>query len=69
MKDSEEDFEFAEEIFGGSVPKQYIPAVEKGLRDSMVKGVFSRIPSYEYKSYSYMMVHIMMLILQKWHLN
>ena len=36
---SKDDFEFAEEIFGGSVPKQYIPAVEKGLKDSMLKGV------------------------------
>ncbi len=33
----ESDFEFTEEIFGGSVPKQYIPAVEKGLKDSMQK--------------------------------
>ncbi|MBQ3282027.1 MAG: elongation factor G [Eubacterium sp.] len=33
-----EDFEFAEEIFGGSVPKNYIPAVEKGLQECMEKG-------------------------------
>jgi elongation factor G len=25
-------FEFASEIFGGAVPKQYVPAVEKGIR-------------------------------------
>lgn len=37
-------FEFAEEIFGGSVPKQYIPAVEKGLKDSMIKGVLAGFP-------------------------
>ena len=49
---SNEDFEFTEEIFGGSVPKQYIPAVEKGLRDSMLKGVLAGYPSYKYKSYS-----------------
>ncbi len=35
---STEDFEFAEEIFGGSVPKNYIPAVEKGLQECMEKG-------------------------------
>lgn len=35
---SEEEFEFVENIFGGSVPKQYIPAVEKGLRECMDKG-------------------------------
>ena len=32
---SEEEFEFSEELFGGSVPKQYVPAVEKGLRECM----------------------------------
>ncbi len=35
---STEEFEFDEKIFGGSVPKSYIPAVEKGLRDSLDKG-------------------------------
>jgi len=38
---SQEEFEFAEEIFGGSVPKNYIPAVEKGLRESLEKGVLA----------------------------
>jgi len=32
-------FEFADEVFGGAVPKNFIPAVEKGLREAMVKGV------------------------------
>lgn len=35
---SEEEFEFSEELFGGSVPKQYVPAVEKGLRECMERG-------------------------------
>jgi elongation factor G len=35
------EFEFAEELFGGSVPKQYVPAVEKGLRESLNKGPLS----------------------------
>jgi elongation factor G len=35
---SMEEFEFSEELFGGSVPKNYVPAVEKGLRESMEKG-------------------------------
>ncbi|MBP8691607.1 MAG: elongation factor G [Sedimentibacter sp.] len=38
---SDKEFEFTEEIFGGSVPKQYIPAVEKGLRESLEKGVLA----------------------------
>jgi elongation factor G len=35
------DFEFSEELFGGSVPKNYVPAVEKGLRECLVKGPLS----------------------------
>lgn len=34
----EEEMVFAEEIFGGSVPRQYFPAVEDGLRECMNKG-------------------------------
>ncbi|MDD3894209.1 MAG: elongation factor G [Syntrophomonadaceae bacterium] len=39
-----EDFEFAEAIFGGSVPKQYIPAVEKGVREAMQEGILAGYP-------------------------
>ncbi|MDD6042864.1 MAG: elongation factor G [Eubacteriaceae bacterium] len=35
---SEQEFEFSEELFGGSIPKNYVPAVEKGLIESMQKG-------------------------------
>ncbi len=35
---SQEEFEFGEELFGGSVPKNYVPAVEKGLKECMEKG-------------------------------
>ncbi|MDD7511077.1 MAG: elongation factor G [Peptostreptococcaceae bacterium] len=35
---SQQEFEFSEELFGGSVPKNYVPAVEKGLLESMEKG-------------------------------
>ncbi len=35
---SQENFEFSEELFGGSVPKNYVPAVEKGLLECMDKG-------------------------------
>lgn len=36
-----EEFVFAEEIFGGSVPRNYIPAVEKGLKDCLDKGILA----------------------------
>ena len=35
---SQAEFEFSEELFGGSIPKNYVPAVEKGLKESMEKG-------------------------------
>jgi elongation factor G len=35
---SDKEFEFSEELFGGSIPKNYVPAVEKGLIESMNKG-------------------------------
>ena len=34
-------FEFVDEVVGGRVPNQYIPAVEKGVREQLVKGVIS----------------------------
>lgn len=36
-----DDMVFAEEVFGGAVPKQYFPPVEQGLRDCMNKGVLA----------------------------
>lgn len=50
---SKEDFEFSEEIFGGSVPKQYIPAVEKGLRECLNKGVLAGYPVVGIKAVLY----------------
>lgn len=37
-------FEFVDKIFGGAVPRQYIPAVEKGMRESMEHGVLAGYP-------------------------
>ena len=39
-----EDLEFAEEVFGGSVPKNFFPAVEKGLRDCVTRGMVAGYP-------------------------
>ena len=38
------DFEFVDRVVGGVVPRQYIPAVEKGLRECMVEGVLAGYP-------------------------
>ena len=42
-------FEFIDETVGGSVPKQFIPAVEKGLREAIQKGVLAGYPMVNLK--------------------
>jgi len=37
-------FEFVDKIFGGAIPRQYIPAVEKGMRESLEHGVLAGYP-------------------------
>ncbi|HEX6988259.1 MAG TPA: elongation factor G [Bacillota bacterium] len=44
-----EGFAFGEEIFGGAVPRQYIPAVEKGVREAMAEGVLAGYPVTDVK--------------------
>jgi elongation factor G len=44
IMDASADFEFVDKIVGGVVPRQYIPAVEKGLRESVAKGVLAGYP-------------------------
>lgn len=43
-QEEQEDMIFAEEVFGGSVPKNFFPAVEKGLREACVHGVLAGYP-------------------------
>ncbi len=37
-------FEFVDEIFGGAIPSQFLPAVEKGIKDLMSEGVVAGFP-------------------------
>ena len=41
---SSEEFEFVNAIVGGVVPKEYVPAVEKGTREALKKGVLAGYP-------------------------
>jgi len=43
------DFEFVDEIFGGSIPRQYIPAVEKGIQEARVKGYLAGFPVVDFR--------------------
>ena len=43
-QEESEEMIFAEEVFGGSVPKNFFPAVEKGLRDAVNHGVLAGYP-------------------------
>ena len=52
-QEEQEDMIFAEEVFGGSVPKNFFPAVEKGLREACVKGVLAGYPMVYLKATLY----------------
>ncbi|MCC8077827.1 MAG: elongation factor G [Oscillospiraceae bacterium] len=43
-QEEQDDLIFAEEVFGGSVPKNFFPSVEKGLRNAVQKGVLAGYP-------------------------
>jgi elongation factor G len=43
-EESEEIFTFEEKVIGGRIPKEYIPSVEKGFRDSLSKGPVAGFP-------------------------
>jgi elongation factor G len=42
-------FEFAERVVGGVVPRQFIPSVEKGVRDCMKRGIMAGYPVVDLK--------------------
>ncbi|MCL6430356.1 MAG: elongation factor G [Anaerolineae bacterium] len=46
-------FEFVDEVFGGAVPKNFIPAVEKGLREALQKGVVAGYPTVDIRAALY----------------
>lgn len=43
------DFEFAETIFGGSIPKNFVPAVEKGVREAKETGILAAYPVVDFR--------------------
>lgn len=47
------DFEFENKIFGGAIPKNYIPSVEKGIQEARNKGVIAGYPTVDFKAVLY----------------
>jgi len=43
------DFEFEDKIFGGAIPKNYIPSIEKGIQEARKKGVVAGYPAVDFK--------------------
>src|SRR5271168_4454553 len=46
-------FEFGNEIFGGSIPRQYVPAVEKGIIETALRGYLAGYPVVDFKATVY----------------
>jgi elongation factor G len=44
------DFQFVDDIFGGSIPRQFIPAVEKGIQDARVRGFLAGFPMVDFRA-------------------
>ncbi len=43
------DFEFVDDIFGGSIPRQFVPAVEKGIQETRVRGYLTTYPVVDFR--------------------
>jgi len=43
------DFEFVDDIFGGAIPRQFVPAVEKGIQDARTRGYLAGYPVVDFR--------------------
>jgi elongation factor G len=48
-KNSEVEFEFINDIFGGAIPRNFIPAVEKGIKDAAARGYLAGYPVVNFR--------------------
>ncbi len=44
------EFEFKDEIFGGSIPRQFVPAIEKGLQEARIRGFLAGYPMVDFRA-------------------
>jgi elongation factor G len=52
-RNSEVEFEFVNDIFGGSIPRNFIPAVEKGIKDAAARGYLAGYPVVNFRAILY----------------
>jgi elongation factor G len=45
----DKEFEFEDKIFGGAIPKNYVPAVEKGIQEARQHGILAGFPAVNFK--------------------
>jgi elongation factor G len=43
------EFEFVDDIFGGAIPRQFVPAVEKGIQESRLRGYLAGYPVVDFR--------------------
>ena len=44
------EFQFVDDIFGGSIPRQFVPAIEKGLQDARTRGFLAGYPMVDFRA-------------------
>ncbi len=44
------EFEFVNDIFGGSIPRQFVPAIEKGIQDARLRGFLAGYPMVDFRA-------------------
>ena len=44
------DFQFEDDIFGGAIPRQFVPAIEKGIQDARTRGFRAGYPMVDFKA-------------------
>jgi elongation factor G len=52
-RNSEVEFEFVNDIFGGAIPRNFIPAVEKGIKDAATRGYLAGYPVVNFRAILY----------------
>jgi len=50
LKEDKGNFQFVNGLFGGSIPKEFVPAIQKGFETAMTTGCFGRLSNGKHES-------------------